>query len=395
MGMKEYMEQFRARLTSVVNGLVAEAMEGFKMLFTVDGEEDSGAFFEIGNDMIERKLGALDELGVKLSRERLAGFIDAHPEISIAETRGSEIIVFFEGHVCEQARRQQLAMKTASIKTAAADATMKRVYIASPYAGDVEHNENMARQYCRYATSQGVIPLAPHLLFTQFLNDLKPEERALGCRMGIELLDSCDELWVFGRTVSSGMAAEIAHAEKTGLPTRYITSIEVTREIKDMISIYTGEKNERLERLSNSGMEVYDGAKVPEQVIEWGDKLYKGTRSCLFFARMGEQYGVFAINEYDSTICKCFFDGNPEAMRAAMQRDAEAIAKTGPIRDSQVYTGHGTGFGGCDEIGVFISCDTPTEQARRMLMAIDENTYQLPSMEQEPGSDMEHELAPC
>ena len=391
--MKEYMEQLHGRLAAVVNGLVAEATEGLKMQFTVNGEDDSGGYYEIGGDVAQRKLGALNELGVTLSIERLAGFIAAHPDISIAETRGSGIMVFFEDHVCEQARRQQVAMQTAS--AAADNAAMKRVYVASPYAGDIEHNVNMARQYCRYATSQGVIPLAPHLLFTQFLNDAKPEERALGCRMGIELLDSCEELWVFGKTISSGMAAEIAHAEKAGIPMRYISSIEVRREIKDMLSIYTGEKNERLERLSTSGMEVYDGADVPEHVIVWGDGLYKSTRSCLFLARMGEQYGVFAINEYDNTTCECFFNGSQTAMRAAMKRDAEAIAKTGPIRDTQVYTGHGTGFGGCDEIGVFIPCDTPAGQARAMLKAIDENTYQFPSMEQESGPGMEHEMAPC
>jgi len=39
----------------------------------------------------------------------------------------------------------------------------KLVYIASPYAGDIEYNTRMAIKYCRYAAEHGVIPLAPHL----------------------------------------------------------------------------------------------------------------------------------------------------------------------------------------------------------------------------------------
>ncbi len=107
---------------------------------------------------------------------------------------------------------------------------MKKVYIASPYAGDVERNTEMARQYCRYAAELGAIPLAPHLLFTQFLDDAVPEERELGRGMGMELLTVCDELWVCGPTVSRGMAAEIAEAERLGIHTEYVPALEIQRE---------------------------------------------------------------------------------------------------------------------------------------------------------------------
>lgn len=42
------------------------------------------------------------------------------------------------------------------------------VYICSPYRGDIETNSQNARAYCSLAASQGCIPFAPHLLFTQF-----------------------------------------------------------------------------------------------------------------------------------------------------------------------------------------------------------------------------------
>ena len=48
----------------------------------------------------------------------------------------------------------------------------------------------------------GAIPFAPHLLFPQFLDDGKPAERAIGMFMGMVLLGKCEQLWVFGGTIS-------------------------------------------------------------------------------------------------------------------------------------------------------------------------------------------------
>ncbi len=44
----------------------------------------------------------------------------------------------------------------------------KLVYIASPYAGEVEQNLAFARAACRYAMEQGHTPVAVHLLYPQF-----------------------------------------------------------------------------------------------------------------------------------------------------------------------------------------------------------------------------------
>jgi hypothetical protein len=109
----------------------------------------------------------------------------------------------------------------------------KLVYIASPYAGDIEYNTRMAIEYCRYAVGYGVVPLAPHLLLPRFLYELNPEERELGIQMGLQLLSLCSELWVFGSRISDGMSREIAEAQKLGIPVKYIGKIEMTG-VKDM-----------------------------------------------------------------------------------------------------------------------------------------------------------------
>ena len=87
------------------------------------------------------------------------------------------------------------------------------VYICSPYAGDVETNVRNARRYSRFAVDKGAIPVAPHLLYPQFLNDADSTDRAIGINCGNALLNQCSELWVFGSRISAGMDAEIRRAK--------------------------------------------------------------------------------------------------------------------------------------------------------------------------------------
>ena len=98
------------------------------------------------------------------------------------------------------------------------------VYICSPYAGDVEVNTANAKRYCRFAYRSNAIPIAPHLLYPQFLNDADPDEREDGLFMGLVLLSKCRELWVFGDNISRGMQAEIAKAKNRNMTVRYFTN---------------------------------------------------------------------------------------------------------------------------------------------------------------------------
>lgn len=95
------------------------------------------------------------------------------------------------------------------------------VYICSPYSGNVEFNVTNARIYCRFALNNNCIPIAPHLLFPQFMNDEKPADRELAMFMNMVLLCKCDELWVFGNVISKGMGQEIEKAEKRKMKIRY------------------------------------------------------------------------------------------------------------------------------------------------------------------------------
>lgn len=75
---------------------------------------------------------------------------------------------------------------------------MKYVFICSPYRPvgedpetELRKNIDQAKRACRLAVSRGLIPLAPHLYFTQFLDDNDPQERKFGQQAGKEYPAGC------------------------------------------------------------------------------------------------------------------------------------------------------------------------------------------------------------
>ncbi|GFH40255.1 DUF4406 domain-containing protein [Pseudolactococcus insecticola] len=102
------------------------------------------------------------------------------------------------------------------------------VFISSPFSGDVESNIVKARKYCRFAVDNGYIPVAPHLLYPQFMNEKNERDSAL--HMGIVLLGKCEEVWVFGDTLSEGMLQEVLQAEYWGKIVRCFN--EACEEVK-------------------------------------------------------------------------------------------------------------------------------------------------------------------
>ena len=89
------------------------------------------------------------------------------------------------------------------------------VFICSPYAGDIECHIRRAQGYCRFAVSKNCIPIAPHLLFPQFMEEDDPEQRRLGIFFGLILQKKCREVWVFGQAAPAGNSrTRIAEEDK-------------------------------------------------------------------------------------------------------------------------------------------------------------------------------------
>lgn len=51
---------------------------------------------------------------------------------------------------------------------------MKLVYVCSPLRGDIERNIQKAHHYCGMVVLLGAIPLAPHTIYTKYLDDREP-----------------------------------------------------------------------------------------------------------------------------------------------------------------------------------------------------------------------------
>lgn len=118
----------------------------------------------------------------------------------------------------------QQALSTIEAEKKAMKTYRPLVYVCSPFSGDTLKNTENARRYSRFAFEQGRIPIAPHLLFTQFLDDHDPIEREMGMHFGNMLMSLCREVWVFGDIISPGMDAEIRRARWKNYRLRFFTN---------------------------------------------------------------------------------------------------------------------------------------------------------------------------
>ena len=98
---------------------------------------------------------------------------------------------------------------------------MPLVYICSPYQGNVDQNTLAAQRYSRFALENKCLPIAPHLLFPQFMGEETEVTRELALHMGTILLTKCHELWYFGDRISEGMKLELNRARLRGIPVRH------------------------------------------------------------------------------------------------------------------------------------------------------------------------------
>lgn len=104
----------------------------------------------------------------------------------------------------------------------------KYAYICSPYKdtgnSSVKDHVKFAQKACRFVYNKGYIPIAPHLYFTQFMNDDDLIEREDGLILGMEILKKCDKVFVFPyedkylpNGISLGMQNEINLAISLGI----------------------------------------------------------------------------------------------------------------------------------------------------------------------------------
>lgn len=113
----------------------------------------------------------------------------------------SEYLDAFRDHTIEQDRNRP-----------------KLIYICAPLRGVVEKNIAFAREKAREVFAEGNVPICPHLMFPPIADPENPAQDQAAREMGLRLVESCQQVNVYGPTWTEGMWAEIRHAERLGIP---------------------------------------------------------------------------------------------------------------------------------------------------------------------------------
>ena len=104
---------------------------------------------------------------------------------------------------------------------------MKMAYICSPLPCDTNNNR-MLKLYGKYVFKRGMAPVIPHI-YAEILSDNVPYHQDLILRANRELLFKCDELWVFGDSITKTMKEEIHFAKILNIKVKYISNSEVDK----------------------------------------------------------------------------------------------------------------------------------------------------------------------
>lgn len=112
----------------------------------------------------------------------------------------------------------------------------KLIFVSSPLRGDYYRNIEHARAYCRWICGLGMIPYAPHVMVTAFLNEFDEQDRATGIGIGLDMLARCDAMYVFAKgrnALTTGMKAELEEAERLGKEVVFVNPEEIKADGND------------------------------------------------------------------------------------------------------------------------------------------------------------------
>ena len=95
------------------------------------------------------------------------------------------------------------------------------MYICVPLRGDVIGNIEFARQKAQEVFQSGSIPVCPHITLPSNADPACSVQDEAAREMGLQLVESCQQLNIYGSTITEGMRAEIHRAQERGIPVVY------------------------------------------------------------------------------------------------------------------------------------------------------------------------------
>ena len=218
------------------------------------------------------------------------------------------------------------------------------VYICSPYSGDVAANVKAAGEYCRLAVDKGYIPVAPHLLYPQFMNDKSGAEKLQGFwiveigelagmkKADIEkvkaFLSTADDKYrpSYGKTVESHPRQCIIIASVNG-ERGYLRDITGNRRFW-IVKLHQDEQKKRWHFTKEERDQIWAEAKA---IYESGEKLY--LEADMIKEAEKVQQSAMEVDERQGMIRKALREQSPRAflMRGnGGEMSAEETQKTLP-----------------------------------------------------------------
>ena len=92
---------------------------------------------------------------------------------------------------------------------------MKRIFVSHPYKANPKTNKEKVDKICKEIIEQGYLPISPLHLFG-FIEQEGMEIRRNILNFCMDLIVSCDEVWIYGD--SEGCRMEKEFAEEIGKP---------------------------------------------------------------------------------------------------------------------------------------------------------------------------------
>ena len=105
----------------------------------------------------------------------------------------------------------------------------RRVFICFPFDCEDAKSLECFFRYCRYALGHECIPVAPDVFYSMFMDEKDDTGSNMIIALSLLDLNTCDEVWVFGRDYTDEMMAQISVGLCRGKMVRYF------RNLKDII----------------------------------------------------------------------------------------------------------------------------------------------------------------
>ena len=100
-----------------------------------------------------------------------------------------------------------------------ADVEVAKNVVKACYEGGIRAFEFTNRgDFAQEVFAEGNVPVCPHLMFPSIADPENPVQDQAAREMGLRLVESCQQVNVYGPVWTEGMWAEIRHAEDLGIP---------------------------------------------------------------------------------------------------------------------------------------------------------------------------------